>query len=433
MEKRDIIVIVIAIFIVLIMAMYIKPLVTGKPVQLVPEEISALFGGKNETLAIDNASIFNESQLPINASLPDEFNISSNESALTRTPTPSPVPTWNGSPIDVGLTGSNGSYIYPRTYPVTSDPVYSFMQETVPLVQYTKFSGQYSAKSNPFYIPTSYWELWYTVEVSEDLNIPQITTGSARVKNEDGTYTYQERMDSISVVNPYFSIKVLNADTESDIRDIIPPGGLNPRLWKGDFASPDPVTFEDDFKPDSPDTIEGTYNWDPRPWKEKFFEGYRNYYLDIDARNLISYSIDIKVKALNGSASSSTNLTNDTSSQFQYAGPIMDLAFTTYLTEISKNVSDPDTFGTVIGLLSSQVLASKTNDDIYRDIIRMQNAGITINGFKKTDVFVRGPEGSLKGEISYSTKTGPRIMIVDIPFVLQNNAWKINEIPIIRV
>jgi hypothetical protein len=49
MEKRDIIVIIVAVFIVLIMAMYVKPLVTGKPVQLIPDELSGLFGGGNQT------------------------------------------------------------------------------------------------------------------------------------------------------------------------------------------------------------------------------------------------------------------------------------------------------------------------------------------------------------------------------------------------
>lgn len=47
MEKRDIIVIVVAIFIVLIMAMYIKPLVTGKEAKLIPDEISNLFKKDN--------------------------------------------------------------------------------------------------------------------------------------------------------------------------------------------------------------------------------------------------------------------------------------------------------------------------------------------------------------------------------------------------
>lgn len=49
MEKRDIIVIIVALLIVLIMAMYIKPLVTGKEAKLIPDEISNLLKKDNVT------------------------------------------------------------------------------------------------------------------------------------------------------------------------------------------------------------------------------------------------------------------------------------------------------------------------------------------------------------------------------------------------
>ena len=59
MEKRDLIIIIVAVFIVLFMAMYVKPLVTGKPVQLIPDELSNLLKGGNQTQAINNSSISN--------------------------------------------------------------------------------------------------------------------------------------------------------------------------------------------------------------------------------------------------------------------------------------------------------------------------------------------------------------------------------------
>ncbi|PWR74083.1 IPT/TIG domain-containing protein [Methanospirillum lacunae] len=60
MEKRDIIIIIVAIFIVLFMAMYVKPLVTGKPVQLMPDEFSNMLKGGNQSV-INNTSIVNSS------------------------------------------------------------------------------------------------------------------------------------------------------------------------------------------------------------------------------------------------------------------------------------------------------------------------------------------------------------------------------------
>ena len=84
MEKRDIIVIVVAVIIVLIMAMYIKPLVTGKPVQLIPSELAGLFGGKNQTSALNNTSngnqTFNTSIIAPNISSIEPNSLDTNKS-----------------------------------------------------------------------------------------------------------------------------------------------------------------------------------------------------------------------------------------------------------------------------------------------------------------------------------------------------------------
>jgi hypothetical protein len=432
MEKRDIAVIVVAIFIVLFMAMYIKPLVTGKPVELIPEEISNFFGGKNETHIINDTPILNETPIDMNASPNEGFDISQANTTSTTTPTPSPTPTWNGSPVSVGLqSSSEGSYIYPRLYPELSDPRYSFSQPSLPLITYATFPGEYSAISNTFYIPANYWELWYTINVKEDLGNPTITTGSARVKNEDGTYSYQERMDSISVINPYFSIVVRNADTKNDIRNINIPGGINPRLWKGEFSSPDPITFEGDFKPKSPNTIDGTYNWDPRPWKEKFFEGNKNYQLDIDARNIISYSIEIKVPDPKYSPINDSSKINETDIS-RLPGKIMENVFNSYIEDSNLNISQPEIFGAIIQNLSVSVLEKQTNDEIFRQITNMKNAGIMLSEFERTSIFFRGPEGSLKGYLTYNSIIGERKILIDIPFILQYNGWKMDDLPLIK-
>jgi len=80
MEKRDIIVIVVAILIVLIMAMYIKPLVTGKEAKLIPDEISNLFKTDNVT---NNSNIRDEvypkNDRPQNYSKPSIKSITPNK------------------------------------------------------------------------------------------------------------------------------------------------------------------------------------------------------------------------------------------------------------------------------------------------------------------------------------------------------------------
>jgi hypothetical protein len=59
-------------------------------------------------------------------------------------------------------------------------------------------------------------------------------------------------------------------DPNRIVRTITPPGGLDLTLWKES---------------------------DPRPWKEKFYEGQKNYFFIITTQSLSSYSIEIRVPA----------------------------------------------------------------------------------------------------------------------------------------
>jgi hypothetical protein len=342
-----------------------------------------------------------------------------------------PVPTWDGKPVTVGIQNdSSAGYIYPRLYPESSNPIYSFTQTSVPLMSYSNFTGQYPVKTNTFYIPTGYWEIWYSVEVDKSLNEPKITAKSGSIETTDsGKKSFPERMDSISILHPRFSIEVKNADTNNIVRSITPPGGLNPRLWEGDFASPDPVEFEGEFKPPSPQELEGEYNWDPRPWKEKFFEGYRNYYLDIDAQNLLSYSVEIKVPDKNPS-----NVTNNTNISTQQYYPVreMEAVIDTYITSYNGNISDPYTFHAIATNLSNSVLSQYSRDQIFQNLYRMKNLDITIDAFTKTDDFIQGPVGSVKGYMYYTRNGVQKSLFVDIPFSLQRDGWKMNNLMLIN-
>jgi hypothetical protein len=431
MEKRDTIVIIVAIIIVLIMAMYIKPLVTGQPVKLIPDELAKMFGGGNQIEIANNTTFLNQSSKVANTSsfeIPHSSNKSVNASANMSPPTPSPTPTWSGTPVQVGLQGgSSSSYIYPREYPVDPDTRYSFSQESFPLIPYTTFTGKNSVKTNPIEIPTGYWELWYTVDMKDDLLHPDITKKSeSKEKTSEGKKIIPESMDSISVVYPWFSIRVENADSGSEVRYITPPGGLNPRLWKGDFVSPDA-----DEPEDTPREYDSGINWDPRPWKEKFFEGYQKYTLDIDARNLISYKVEIKVPDPKSPLYNRSAIPDESSNQTS-TGDLMENVFITYIEGVNGNISDPLTFEKIISSLSYNTLSQYSRDDIFKAINRMKYAGVTITGFSRTDDFIRGPEGSLKGNLAYTTGTGERMIFIDIPFVKDYYGWKINDLLLIK-
>ncbi len=73
------------------------------------------------------------------------------------------------------------------------------------------------------------------------------------------------------MITPIFTLQVMDADDPNRIvRTITPPGGLDSTLWTES---------------------------DPRPWKEKFYEGQQNYFFVINTQALSSYTIEIRVPA----------------------------------------------------------------------------------------------------------------------------------------
>lgn len=500
MEKRDIIVIIVAVFIVLIMAMYIKPLVTGKPVQLIPDELSELFRGDNQSY-VNNSTISanvttgkkriiptigsiqpealfagddNNSVIVQGQNFTESMNISFSKDGVNQTvqteiingslvagnvslsegkwiikivdstgngttynttqvlevyPAITPVPTWDGKQVTVGLKDQqSGAYIYPRSYPLSENPIYSFKQESAPLLTYTAFSGKKTSLTNNFTIPTNYWELWYTVDVDKNLQKTEVTTGSLTEKSETGVKTFKERQDSTSVVIPRFSIRVFDDVTGNEVRYISPPGGLNPRLWEGDFASPDPITWEGDFKPKSPSSFEESIKWDPRPWKEKFFEGNRSYFLKIDSENILSYGIQIKVPDVSTASVAASKTVENKS----YSMNLMEDILQSYIQGVNGNISDPLVFDQITKTLSVNIISQYSRDDIYREITRMKNAGIILEDFTPSDVFILGLNGSIKGYLSYDTGSRKENRYIDIPFIQDYDGWKLNELTLIK-
>ncbi len=171
--------------------------------------------------------------------------------ATTTRPVPTSMPVWTLQTVQ---------FVDPRTYNVSLQTVqYRNLSQTESPYRITDYTsllsspitGQYSGTTQVIEVPFPYWELWYTVEP---------TASDLRAQSE--------ALSSYSTVLPSFSIDVFDADNSSSmVRRITPPGSLDPSLWKTD---------------------------DPRPWKEKFLEGNKRYYFIIRANMLSSYSIDIK-------------------------------------------------------------------------------------------------------------------------------------------
>jgi hypothetical protein len=202
---------------------------------------------------------------------PDSANINYGVIPATSgsTPLPTPVPTWNKKVMDV-------AFVNPSSYGISLNQslpngtrIDSIGRNTSRIV-FANVFGQYSATTQIMHIPFPYWELWYTVEPAGEMGGNDQKLGSSVVKGGEGI-SHSFVQGSFSVITPRFSLQVMDADDPNRIiRTITPPGGLDSSLWTES---------------------------DPRPWKEKFFEGQRNYYFVINAQALSTYSIEIRVPA----------------------------------------------------------------------------------------------------------------------------------------
>jgi len=244
MQKEDIQWAVLGILILLVIAFVIKPMVTGQPVNLgLPKNSTT--AGKNDT----GISVTGTSPVTLRTTVPPR---------TTTTPKPTPMPTWNNVVQTIG-------YVNPATYgesltePIPNATIFNASQAAIRntnMTTYATFSGKYSGATQVLKMPFPYWELWYTVQ-------PVVTSLQESSKSSTGSY---------SSTLPTFSIQVIDAnDPNRIVRTISPPGGIDPALWKSDTAS------------------------DPRPWKEKFFEGGKSYYFIVNTHYLSSYTITIEV------------------------------------------------------------------------------------------------------------------------------------------
>jgi hypothetical protein len=242
MEKRDLVIVIAALAIVIIMALVVKPAITGEP-----PDLSIPIPGVEPT----------PSPQP---TLPDwAKEYTAQPATVSPTAPPTPQPTWSGQSQTLGIVGPGA----------TPEPTLSHSQlpeETPPapeqLLTYATIEGNYGGMTENLSMPFPYWEIHYTVE-PWDRFVGVTESKAGGIASSMGTEVF-----------PSFSIEVRDAaDPDRIIRTIEPPGGLDPELW------------------------ERGESYDPRPWVEKFYEGTSRgeYYFVINTHMIRSYHIEILV------------------------------------------------------------------------------------------------------------------------------------------
>lgn len=273
MDKKDIMYMVGALCIILIIALVIKPAITGQPVNTgIPVARTP------QPTIISNATNASVMTPVITAITP-----------ITPEPTPTPVPTWDKNISSV-------VFVNPSTYGVSFNQslpggtrIDSTEYRNTSMTIIAKIAGQYSGTTQIINVPFPYWEMWYTVDPFADMGGKEqsLTSTSVKGPKESGVKSIgsaQVIQGAFSVAIPTFSIQVMDADDPNRIiRTITPPGGLDKSLWTGKSVT---GGYSND---------ETTAIPDPRPWKEKFYEGNNNYYFIINTHAINSYGIEIRV------------------------------------------------------------------------------------------------------------------------------------------
>jgi hypothetical protein len=256
MEKRDVAMVAIGIAIVMVLAFVVKPVITGKPVDLsIPVPSLPFQATPTPTPATPN---------PVpSVPLTPVPGLTPVTPAPTKTPTP--VPSWSGQTRDLNFVDPAGYNTSPGDQ---LPPIHGVvLNDTQPvadeMVTYATIKGQYPGTTETLHIPFPYWQLVYTVDPWEDTFLGKGSQTEAGVADSYGTEVF-----------PSFSITVKDAgQPDRTVRVITPSGGLDAKFWKN-----------------------GT-GYDPRPWKEDFYEGPKdmNYFFVINSHMIHSYQIDILV------------------------------------------------------------------------------------------------------------------------------------------
>jgi len=188
MARQDILYVVAAVAIVAIMALVVRPALTGESVSL------PAFGSPSPT--VTPGWIAPTVATPI---IPDQ--------TATILPTSTPTPAWDRTTKTVG-------FVDPATYNInlnTSIPAGTVQKPTGiqnrTLVTYAVIKGQSSGTTEIVHVPFPYWELHYTVEPLVDISREDV------------------------MVFPRINIQVMDADDPSRFVRVINPDQLDTRTW----------------------------------------------------------------------------------------------------------------------------------------------------------------------------------------------------------
>ncbi|MHB8163858.1 MAG: hypothetical protein ACYDDV_05835 [Methanoregula sp.] len=276
MDKKDILYMAGALCIILIIALVIKPIMTGQPVNTgiaAPTPQPTVIPVTIQNPNFSHQIVTHVTTIPVHAS----------------TPISTPVPAWNKSVTAL-------TFVDPSTYGISvnqSIPDSSRLDEKrsdTNMTTYAKFSGQYSGTTATINIPFPYWELVYTVEPFSSV----IPSKTQVIPTKGEGISYSGLQGSYSTESPDFSIQVMDGiDPNRIVRTISPPGGIDLNLWLGTKKS---ITNpQDNLKTNQKVSVSETKAVDPRPWTEKFYSGQTSYFFIINAHNLKSYNIEIRV------------------------------------------------------------------------------------------------------------------------------------------
>lgn len=238
MEKRDLIILLVALAAIVIVAVVVKPIMTGQPPDLSLPSIPGLTPEPEVTATTSP-------QTPL--------------VTLVRTPSPKPTPspTWSGKSTDLG---------YVSKISAEETPSFTRFPDETPgpekMLTYASIKSWGGGVTQTISMPFPYWELHYSVDPWETTYVGETESKEAGPAG----FVYGE-------IHPRFSIEVRDASDKSLVREIQPTGGLDKELWEEEEEN------------------------DPRPWVEKFYESTskRSYYFVIHTHMINSYTMEIKV------------------------------------------------------------------------------------------------------------------------------------------
>lgn len=277
MDKNDMLYLAAALVLVLVIALVIKPTVTGQPLNT---------GIASSTIT----------SLPLSVTYPVSQIPHQVSTATSTIPTskPTPAPTWNPN------ASQTVAFVNPSPYGVSfnqsltgsSNVNTTFFDTNMTTFATISSDTGSSGTTSVFYMPFPFWELVYTVNpVGETIPVSEQVTPTMGVG-----LSHSGVSGSYSTVTPQFTLQVIDGDDPNRIvRTISPPGGINLNLWLG--VVPTTPVDTSNFKTNQlhPITPAVTQSLDPRPWTEIFYEGQHHYYFVITAKGLESYSINIEV------------------------------------------------------------------------------------------------------------------------------------------